>query len=89
MTVQDHAASNVNVAGTNGKIDTPLTRPRSQDVLSQTYRDLMALRVKHGAGTPIGYRCSNIMELIQVPEAPRAFVNRQMADLHRLLNDPQ
>ena len=89
MTVQDRANSSVNVKGTNGKIDAWLTRSCSQDVLSQTYRDLMALRVKHGAGTPIGHRCSNIVELIQAPEVPKFQLERQMADLQRLLNDAQ
>lgn len=84
MTVQDRAASSVNVKGTNGKIDAPLTQSCSRDVLQQTYRELMALRVKHGAGTPIGYRCSNIMELLQMPELPKALLARQMADLARL-----
>jgi hypothetical protein len=50
-----------------------------------TRRDLIALRVKHGATSPIGCRCSNIVELIQVPEVPRVQLDRQMADLQRLL----
>ncbi len=49
-----------------------------------TRRDLIALRVKHGADTPIGHRCSNLIELLQVPELPKALVQRQMADLARL-----
>ena len=53
--------------------------------LENTRRDLIALRVAHGADTPIGHRCSNIVELIQVPEVPRFQLDRQMADLHRLL----
>jgi hypothetical protein len=50
-----------------------------------TRRHLIALRVKHGATSPIGCRCSNIVELIQVPEVPRFQLDRQMADLQRLL----
>ena len=30
-----------------------------------TRRDLIALRVKHGADTPIGHRCSNLIEQIK------------------------
>lgn len=75
----------VNGTRTNLHFGTQLTHGRSWDVLKQTYRDLMALRVKHGPGTPIGYRCSNIMELLQVPEVPTALLARQMADLQRLL----
>lgn len=48
-------------------------------------RDLIALRVKHGADSPIGYRCSNLVELMQMPEIPTRLVARQMADLQRLL----
>lgn len=53
--------------------------------LENTRRDLIALRVKHGAESAIGYRCSNIVELIQMPEVPAVLVARQMADLQRLL----
>jgi hypothetical protein len=52
-------------------------------------RDLIALRVKYGATSPIGCRCSNIVELIQVPEVPKFQLERQMADLQRLLHDVQ
>jgi hypothetical protein len=85
MTVQDHAPSSVNATGTNAKIDTPLTQPGSPDVLDQTRRDLIALRVKHGAKSPIGYRCSNIVELMGTPELPTDLIRRQMDDLQRLL----
>lgn len=85
MTVQDHATSSVNVTGTDRKIDTPLTQAGSRGVLEQTRRDLIVMRNKHGATSPIGCRCSNIIELIQVPELPRLQLERQMADLQRLL----
>lgn len=52
-------------------------------------RDLIALRLKHGATSPIGCRCSNIVELIQMPEVPRFQLDKQMADLQRLLRDVQ
>jgi hypothetical protein len=54
-----------------------------------TRRDLIALRVKHGATSAIGCRCSNIVELIQVPEVPKFQLERQMADLQRLLQAAQ
>jgi hypothetical protein len=85
MTMQDHAASSVNTTRTDQKIDTPLTQTCSRDVLARTRRDLIVMRAKHGATSPIGCRCSNIVELIQVPEVPRFQLDRQMADLQRLL----
>jgi|GEM_PF-5881889 len=84
MTLQDDASSTVNATGTNGKIDAPLTQSGSGYVLDQTRRNLIALRVKHGAETPIGHRCSNLIELLQVPEIPSWMIVRQMADLQRL-----
>lgn len=30
-----------------------------------TRRDLIALRVKYGADTPIGHRCSNLIEMLE------------------------
>lgn len=53
--------------------------------IEQTRRELIALRERHGAGSPVGYRCSNLMELIQMPNPPAALVERQMSDLQRLL----
>lgn len=53
--------------------------------IEQTRRELIALREKHGADSPIGHRCSNIVELIQVPNPPAELVQRQMSDLQRLL----
>jgi hypothetical protein len=66
-------------------LDAKRTQPSSRDVLEQTRRDLIVMRAKHGADSPIGCRCSNIVELIQMPEVPAALVARQMADLQRLL----
>jgi hypothetical protein len=53
--------------------------------LEDTRRDLIALRLVHGADTPIGHRCSNIIELIQEPEPPRKLIRRQMNDLAQLM----
>lgn len=74
----------VNVSGTRAASDTPLTQRSSRDVLEQTRRDLIAIRVAHGADSPIGYRCSNLIELIQMPELATGLIQRQMADLARL-----
>lgn len=82
MSVQDHVSSSVNDSGTGEKIDTPLTQPGSRDVLR---RELILMRNKHGATSAVGSRCSNIVELIQVPEVPKFQLERQMADLQRLL----
>ena len=84
MALQDHAASTVNVTGTNGKIDAPLTHSGSRAVLEQTRRDLIVMREAHGADSAVGHRCSNIVELLQMPELPKALLARQMADLARL-----
>jgi hypothetical protein len=53
--------------------------------LEDTRRDLIALRLAHGADTPIGHRCSNIIELIQEPEPPRNLIRIQMNDLAKLM----
>lgn len=53
--------------------------------LENTRRDLTALRVKHGADGAIGARCSNLIELIQEPKPLVRLIERQMADLQRLL----
>lgn len=58
---------------------------RTKRDLESARRDLIALRLKHGATSPIGCRCSNIIELIQAPEVPKVFLERQMGDLQRLL----
>lgn len=50
---------------------------------------LDALRRKHGPTSPIGHRCSNIAELLKMPELPTHLIRRQMDDLQQLLNDPQ
>jgi hypothetical protein len=52
--------------------------------LENTRRDLIALRVAHGADSPVGHRCSNIIELLQTPELPKDLIARQMTDLARL-----
>jgi hypothetical protein len=55
-------------------------------------RDLIAIRDAHGADSAIGYRCSNVVELIQElegatgeqREAVMANIEKQAADLQRL-----
>ncbi len=97
IAMQYRAASSVNVSGTNGKIDTPLTQPGSGFDLGETRRQLIALRVKHGANSPIGHRCSNLAEMIQntrdTPNFARkvldASIMKQMAELQRLLQASQ
>lgn len=69
---------------TNSKIDTPVARGGSRGVLEDARRDLIALREAHGADTPIGHRCSNIVELLRTPDLPRDLIQRQMSDLARL-----
>lgn len=50
-------------------------------------RVLRELRSKHGATSPIGHRCSNIAELLKMPELPTHLICRQMDDLQRLVAD--
>lgn len=69
---------------TDSKIDTSVTQPRSVFDLKTTRRGLIALRNAHGADTPIGHRCSNLVELLQMPELATGLIQRQMADLERL-----
>jgi hypothetical protein len=80
----DHERTGANMDRTNSKIDTPATRESSRGVLEQTRRDLIVMREAYGADTPVGHRCSNIVELLQMPELPKALLARQMADLVRL-----
>lgn len=47
--------------------------------------ELFALREKHGPTSPIGHRCSNIAELLKMPELPTHLIRRQMDDLQRLV----
>lgn len=49
-----------------------------------TIANLINLRDAHGANTPVGYRCSNLAELLQIPKPPAHLVQRQMNDLARL-----
>jgi hypothetical protein len=53
--------------------------------LEASRRDLIALRVKHGADSDIGHGCSNIIELIQQPELPSKLIQYQTERLARLL----
>jgi hypothetical protein len=66
------------------KSDTPLTQPSSGFDLENTCRDLIALRVKHGADTPIGHRCSNLDVMLR-KGAPAANIAKQMRELQALL----
>lgn len=53
--------------------------------IAATRRDLIATRRKHGADTPIGHGCSNIIELIQQPELPSKLIQYQTERLAGLL----
>lgn len=45
--------------------DTTLTQPRTGFVLEDTRRQLIAIRNKHRADSPIGHRCSNLCEMME------------------------
>lgn len=53
----------------------------------QTRRELIALRTKYGATSPIGHRCSNIIELLQAETASADIIQRQVSDLQRLVGE--
>ncbi len=55
----------VNDARTCADSDTPVTQPRSVDVLAQTKSDLRAIRRQYGATSAIGHCCSNLDELLE------------------------
>ena len=76
--------TSVNDSGTGSASDTPLAQPSSRTVLEQTRRDLIVMRQAHGDDSAVGHRCSNIVELIQMPELPKELLKRQMTDLARL-----
>ncbi len=86
-----------NKVGGISETDTPLTQPRSGFDLEDTRRQLIALRVKHGANSPIGHRCSNIVELIQSADSATGDthmhcirnIQKQMAGIQRLLQASQ
>ena len=71
----------MNIHGTEGRYLTEVL----PNFLEDTRRDLIALRLAHGADTPIGHRCSNIIELIQEPEPARDLIRQQMNDLAQLM----
>lgn len=52
--------------------------------LENTRRALIATRIKHGANTPIGHRCSNIVEMLE-SGAPPTMIVKQMNKLAQLL----
>jgi hypothetical protein len=79
-----NAPERMNDSGTCTTTDTPLTRGCSGSDLERTRRDLIVMREAHGADSPIGHRCSNIVELLQMPELPKDLLQRQMIDLARL-----
>lgn len=66
-----------------GSVTVALPKPLL-DFIDHTRRLLIATRVKHGAETPIGHRCSNIVELLDT-KAPLTMIAKQMAELERLL----
>jgi hypothetical protein len=85
----DHADHLQNDSRTCRPTGTRLTQASSRTVLEDARRDLIVMRDAHGADSPIGHRCSNIVELIQMRNPPRDLVQRQTADLARLRREFQ
>lgn len=82
MALQDDATSSVNDSGTCQKIDTPLTQDGSRDVPT----GLVQLRRRHGYDTPIGHRCSNILEMLDAGTAKPADIAVQVRELSGLVS---
>ena len=65
--------------------------------LETTRRDLLALRAKHGAETPIGHRCSNLIGILDSMKTATGDqrsglaknITDQMADLERLAQNAE
>lgn len=86
----------VNDSGTLVGSDTPLTQEGSQDVpddLPSMRRLLTETRIAHGADSPVGHRCSNLLAQISnyrtAEGEQRAnlskLISRQMAELTLLM----
>jgi hypothetical protein len=59
------APGGMNESAPGTEIGAKLTPPRSGFDLEDTRRELIALRVKLGADTPAGHRCSNLVEQLE------------------------
>lgn len=62
MTKIETSQTDVDNPRTSADFGANLPHDGSRDVLEQTRRDLIVIRNKHGAMSPIGCRCSNIVE---------------------------
>jgi hypothetical protein len=60
MTETENGQTDVNNPRTSAVADTNLTQRRSPDVLKTSHRDLLKMRNKVGAETPLGYHLSNL-----------------------------
>jgi len=73
-----------NIHETNGRSVTEALPDSIRNPMEETCRDLIATRVKYGANTAIGHRCSNIDVMLR-KGAPVDMIQRQMAELQELL----
>jgi hypothetical protein len=74
----------MNETETCANSDENLTQPRSVFDLKTMRATLLTLRDAHGPESAIGYHCSNLVELLQLPELPRDLIRRQLKGLDRL-----
>ena len=67
MKSNETAPSGMNESLTGTSIGSELTQDCSPNVLSMEAirRDLIGIREAHGADTPIGHECSNLVEMVE------------------------
>lgn len=70
----------MNDSGTSGSICAE-TEPENPATMRS---NLMAQRAAAGAESAIGHHCSNLIELLQLPELPTHLIRRQLDGLDRL-----
>ncbi len=80
------APERMNGSGTYRQTRAKSVQARSGFDLDDARRGLIAMRVRHGADTAVGHRCSNI-EVMLRKGVSLAAVGRQVADLERVLVD--
>jgi hypothetical protein len=69
----------MNIHETDGRNLTEVLPAPIRNFMEETRRALIATRAKHGANTPIGHRCSNIVEMLENGVGPATIANGDRA----------